>query len=282
MGGGKGGGGDTETTIRYASYIETAHQDMINDAHAWKEALIAPSNSPYDDYTIPDPEGGFFAANTIISDYPSMYDMYGKFMAGLDLEQIWEQHHSDSAYGEVINEIVETESNLLEDELNAQLAQLKAGYRNANAVMSSSFIIADGNMRDTKVKAIAKLRSDLRARFTEIGQRRWETHLRWNDGVIARYLDINRLYFALKFDYVDKQSEQDSRHVLWPFTVLDSERVIMAALQGATNSKTKGEHNKVAGALSGALGGAAMGASIGGPVGAVAGGALGLLGGLFG
>lgn len=239
MGGGKGGGGDTETTVRYAPYIESAHTALITQAQTYGTAVIG--NSPFASLSVIDPSTAFFASGYAISSYPSVYDMYGKFLAGLDIEVLWNQVHQDTAYGAVINEIVSTDAALLEDELDAQIAELFAQARNINAVMSSSFIVAEGNMRDTKIKVVAKERADLRGKFTEIGQRRHEGHLNWNTKVIDTYLKMNELFFNTHGNYLQNKATIGSSNLLWPFTVLDHARVIIACLQGATDSKTKGE-----------------------------------------
>jgi len=225
------------TTTRYAEYIETAHQNMITLAAEYRDDII--DSSPFT-YTVVDPSDAFFMSGYVISDYPTVYDMYGKFLAGLDVEVLWNQIHSDAAYGAVINEMVSADNDILQDELDEQIADLFVQARSNNAVMTSTFIIAEANMRSKKIYALAKMLAELRIRFSELAQRRWETHLNWNLKVIDTFLKVNELFFSIQTKYLQDKATVDASNLLWPFTVLDHERVIVACLQGAVTSETKG------------------------------------------
>jgi len=269
--GGKSSGGDTETTIRYAGYIEGAHKAMITSATTLEAAIM--DRNPYTALTIDEPDDAFFGAAYTITSYPTLYDMFGKFVAGLDIEVLWNQEMTDSIYGAVLNEIVAADSDMMDDELESQIAKMKAGMRDINSVMATGFMVTDGNMRDTKLKALYKERADLRNHFATLGHDRWSKHLQWNENVISQYMELNRLYWATKMDNLNIKGEMLSKDVLWGFTVLDHKRVIVACLQGATDSKVKGqESSKVGKAISGALGGAAMGGMLGSAIGGTVGG----------
>jgi hypothetical protein len=246
-----GGGGDSTTTVRYAGYIEDAHKDLITLAATNRADII--DSSPYGNYTVTDPDGAFFGAGYVISDFPSVYDMFGKFMAGLDIELLWNQEHSDSAYGTVVSEIVSADSSLLDDEVDSQVSQMKAGMRDIGSVMSTGFMVTEGNMRSDKVKAIAKEQADLRGRFAEIGQRRWEKHLDWNASIVKTQATLTQVYLDSYNKYVDASSTLDVRDLMWPFEVLNADMAIVGALQGAMNTKQKQEQG-AAGTVSGILG----------------------------
>lgn len=282
MGGG-GGSSDNTTKIRYAWYIEVHHQQLLNTAWAYTNSSI--NNSPFANFINIPLDAAFFGTGYLISSFPSLYDMYGKFMAGLDIETLWNQLHTDTAYGPVINDIVASDAALLEDELNVELTKMRVGMRDINSVMSSSFIVTEGNMRDTKLKVMAKTRSDLRAKFTDLGQRRWETHLEWNKGVVSMYTELMKLYYAAKMDIDDYNYSMATKNLLWPFTVLDQYRSCVGVLSGATTSSggVKGA-SQGAKVLSGMASGAAMGAMavpanpvVGAIVGGVIGGIAGAL-----
>jgi hypothetical protein len=269
--GGKSSGGDTETTIRYAGYIEGAHKAMIQSAITLEAAIM--DRNPYTALTIDEPDDAFFGAAYTITSYPTLYDMFGKFVAGLDIEVLWNQEITDSVYGAVLNEIVAADSDMMDDELESQISKMKAGMRDINSVMATGFMVTDGNMRDTKIKALYKERADLRNHFATLGQDRWSKHLQWNQNVISQYMELNRLYWATKMDNLNIKGEMLSKDVLWGFTVLDHKRVIVACLQGATDSKVKGqEASKVGKAISGAMGGAALGGMLGSAIGGTVGG----------
>jgi hypothetical protein len=260
---GGGGGGDSQTTIRYAPYIETEHQAFLNLIASNRDtALLA---NPFLSYTDIEVDDGFFGAGYIISSFPSLYDMYGKFMAGLDIEVLWTEVFADTVNAPVVDDLVAAEAALLDDDIDMNsVPRLQTGMRDINAVMGSSFVIGRAIIEDARVKAISKFSADLRYRLISVAASRWSTHLDWNKGVVGVYAELIKLYFSTKIDVDEVNYAMASKRALWPFTILDFERAALGALQGATNSKTD-----VAGAstaskvIGGALSGAAMGAMVG-------------------
>ena len=268
MGGGGGSSqpADTSTTIRYAPYIETRHTDFLNSVYAAR--LVAVANNPFDDYTDVEVDDAFFGAGYTIASFPSLYDMYGKFMAGLDIEALWTQIFDDTIDSTVVSNLIAAEADLLDDEIETtSIPRLQTGMRDINAIMSSSFITAKGLIEDTKTKLISKFSADLKYRLIPIAQSRWETHLNWNKLVIGTYSEIMKLYFSAKTDVDEVNYAMAAKKTLWPFTVYDFERAALGALQGATNSKTDAAGaSTMSRVLSGALTGAAMGAMVGGNI----------------
>ncbi len=269
MGGGGGGGSqpaDTSQTIRYAPYIETRHANFLATIYNTRVSIIG--SSPFSEYTDIIIDDAFFGAGYTIASFPSLYDMYGKFMAGLDIEALWAQIYEDTLESPAINTLVSAESDLLEDEIEENsLPRLQVGMRDINSVMSSSYLVGKSILSDTKTKLVSKFSADLKYQLIPIAQRRWEAHLDWNKTVVSIYAEIMKLYFSAKIDVDEVNYSMAAKNLLWPFTVLDFERAALGALQGATNSKSD-----VAGAstasrvIGGALTGAAMGAMVGGQI----------------
>jgi hypothetical protein len=268
MGGGGGSSNPyTWTEIRYAPYIEARHSDFLNSVYSARVGAI--SNSPFVAYTDIEVDDAFFGAGYTISSFPSLYDMYGKFMAGLDIEALWTQEYNDTINSPVVNALIAAEGDLIDDEIETtSLPRLQTGMRDMNAVMSSSFVVGKSLIEDTRTKMVAKFSADLKYRLISVAQERWSTHLNWNKLTVGTYAEIMKLYFSAKTDVDEINYAMAAKNTLWPFTVLDFERAAVGALQGATTSK-----QDVAGAstasrvLSGALSGAAMGATIGAAVG---------------
>jgi hypothetical protein len=265
-----GGGGsqpaDTSQTIRYAPYIETRHSNFLETVYNTRVSIIG--SSPFSEYTDIIIDDAFFGAGYTIASFPSLYDMYGKFMAGLDIEALWAQIYEDTLESPAINTLVSAESDLLEDEIEENsLPRLQVGMRDINSVMSSSYLVGKSILSDTKTKLVSKFSADLKYQLIPIAQRRWEAHLDWNKTVVSIYAEIMKLYFSAKIDVDEVNYSMAAKNLLWPFTVLDFERAALGALQGATNSKSD-----VAGAstasrvIGGALTGAAMGAMVGGQI----------------
>lgn len=268
MGGGGGSSNPyTWTEIRYAPYIEARHSNFLNTVYSARVRVI--NNSPFAAYTDIEVDNAFFGAGYTISSFPSLYDMYGKFMAGLDIEALWTQEYNDTINSPAVNNLVAAEGDLIDDEIaTTSLPRLQTGMRDMNAVMSSSFVVGKSLIEDTRTKMVAKFSADLKYRLIPIAQERWNTHLNWNKLTVGTYAEIMKLYFSAKTDVDEINYAMAAKNTLWPFTVLDFERAAVGALQGATSSK-----QDVAGAstasrvLSGALTGAAMGAQVGAAIG---------------
>jgi len=324
--GGGGGDGDSIVTVRYAPYIEDKHfaflhhvarhrleltgyrsdvsldQDVSSFGSLF-DSLITRANakglsladaitcdSPFIDYDNILTDVAFFGTGYTIASFPSLYDMYGKFMAGLDIDTLFSQVFEDTVNASEINDLVAAESALLDDEITEKvLPPILTGARDINSVMSSTFVIARAIPRDTQLKLVEKFSSELKYRMIPVAVDRWKTHLEWNKNVILTYSEIMKLFFSAKMDVEDFNYSMLTKHDLWPFTVLDYERAALGALQGATTT-----NKDVAGgstgqkALGGALAGAAAGAIMGSTVpgigtlfGGAIGGMLGLAGSLF-
>jgi hypothetical protein len=271
-GGGSSGGGTT--TITYADYVQEHHDRFLNVVEAARVGAI-PAN-PWVTYpwSALEIEDAFFGAGYVMSSFPSLYDMYGKFMAGLDIEVLWTQVFEDTVNSSVVDVLVEAESAFMDDDIEETLIpRLQTGMRDINSIMASTFVIGKALIEDARVKARNKYSAELHYRLIPVAVDRWKTHLEWNKGVVGLYAELMKFYIAAKIDVDDNNYSMLSKNALWPFTVLEFERAALGAMQGATTSKTD-----VAGAstakkaISGALSGAAMGAMVGAQMGQGGGG----------
>lgn len=286
MGGSKSSGKST-TTVRYASYIENRHSVFLSDTYTNRVAAVV--DNPYTDYEDVEVEDAFFGAGYTIASFPSLYDMYGKFMAGLDIEVLWAQTFEDTVNNGVVDDLISAESALMDDDIETNsIPRIQTGMRDVNSVLASTYPIARAVVEDAKVKALTKFSAELKYRLISVAQDRWSTHLQWNQQVVTIYSEIMKFYYAAKHDVNEDNYAFDAKCVLWPFTVLEFERAALGALQGATNTRTDAAGaSTTSRVLSGALSGAAMGAMVGNTVknsaggtyagwGAVAGAAVGV------
>ena len=320
---GGGGDGDQVITVRYAPYIEAKHGAFLNAVAGYRNDLVGGAegdtlslstmedagatgglydnlvtrseykglafadakthDSPFIDYDSILTDIAFFGTGYTIASFPSLYDMYGKFMAGLDIDTLFSQIFEDTVNASEINDLVAAESTLLNDEITEKaLPPILTGARDINSVMSSTFVIARAIPRDTQIKLVEKFSSELKYRMIPVAVDRWKTHLEWNKNVVTTYSEIMKLFFSAKMDIEDFNYSMLAKHDLWPFTVLDYERAALGALQGATTTnKDVAGGSTAQKALGGALSGAAAGAMVGGLPGAIVGGVLGLAGGLL-
>jgi len=272
--------GDTETTIRYAPYIEDKHEAFLEATATYR--LATTDDSPFEDYTDIVVENAFFGTGYTIASFPTMYDMFGKFMAGLDIDTLFSQVFEDTVNAPEVNDLVAAEGALIQDDVDEAVTAIEVGMRDINSVQASTFVIARAIPADTKIKVLEKFRSELKYRLIPVATDRWKAHMEWNKGVVVTYAEIMKLYYASKMDITDFNYTMDVKDKLWPFTVLDYERANLGALQGATKTSSDVAGASTASkAISGAASGAAMGAMVGGPTGAVVGGVVGLAAGLM-
>jgi hypothetical protein len=284
MGSGGGGGGSGVTEARYAPYVETAHQDLINRSKNAVDSVIG--NSPFSTYDSVPLDDAFFGYGYMLTSFPSIYDMYGKFIAGLDIDALYDQLFNDTVVDNaIVDDLVSEKSIELSDEVEQTiLPRFEVGMRDINAVVSSTFVIGRSIIESNRLKELSKFSSEIRYKLIPIVNDRWKTHLDWNKGVIELYAQLLKLYISGKLDSDRMNYEIASKNILWPFTVLDNYRMTVAAMTGAvrTTHDVQGT-SPMQSALSGAMVGAAGGYMVtgGNPIGAVAGGVLGFAAGLF-
>ena len=284
MGGGGGGGGDTEQTIRYADYIETHHKNFLNRIST--EVTDTYHDNPYDDFDNLDFADGFFGTGYLLSSFPSLYDMFGKFMAGLDICALSNQILENTVNSPTIDNLVNAEYTSLDDHITTKvIPKFQTGMRDINAVMTSSFVIGNSLIRSAQTTSIEKFSGELKYRMLPIAQDKWKTHLDWNSKVVREHAELLKFYISTVLDSEGHNISRQRHSRLWPFTVLEFQRAALGAMQGASNVSGGGgdEPSQASKTIGGALSGAAMGYQMGGgsyygaAAGAVIGGAMSYL-----
>lgn len=298
---GGGGGGDVPanttsvTTSHLAPYIEAAHQAIINTSSGQLVTALAADN-PYevDDLDFDD---AFFGAGYALTSFPALYDMFGKFMAGLDIDVLFTQIFNDTVNSTVISDAVSAQAEMLSDDIEEDvLPRFEAGMRDINSVVASTFVVGRSLIEAKRLKDISSYEAGLRVGAMPLATERHAKHLEWNKSVVMAHAEFLKFYILHKTELDDREMEIDAKKILWPFTVLSNHANIVSATTpgaGTSSTTTSGGASKsgtaqalgntVAGAGLGYMAGNAglMGASVGGPWGAVIGGAVGLAMSLF-
>lgn len=279
--GSSGGGGSSAGgtyTMRYATYIEDRHKVFLKDTYTYRKSVIA--DNPYDEYTDIPVDVGFFGVGYTLASFPSMFDLYGKFIAGMDIDALWSQIANSTIDVKLSRGIVQAESALLDDELDSSiLPKFMVGMRDLNATMSSTFINGKAIILDSKQKTIAKFSAELKWKLLGASSDRYKAHLAWNTEVVNSYANIFKTYFGIKDGITRLNYEIESKNALWPLNVMDFERANLGALQGAMKqSNDTSSGNNI---LGGVLSGASAGGMIAGPWGALGGAVLGGVASLF-
>jgi len=280
MGSSSGGGGGVKTT-RYAPYIEAKHDAMLNVTASYSTtALLA---SPYSNYTDVEVDDALFGLGYLITSYPSLYDMFGKFMAGFDVETLWSSLFPTQMNKTELQDTIDAQMQLFDDALKVnEVPNLSTIARDTNSVQSSTFIIGKANIESYRTKTFCEVSADIKFAILTLINQKWTEYLNWSKEVIAYYAFNLKFYFLAQFGIDNANTTFDVRDKLWPFTVLDFERAALGALQGATYQKTIAprERSLISKALlvmSYTVNGVYIGASIGGPLGAIIGGVIGFI-----
>jgi hypothetical protein len=283
MGGSGGGSGSGKTTIRYASYIEDKHEDFLDTVANYRADLT--DESPFADYEDVEVDDAFFGAGYTISNYASLFETYGDYMLGVDIDALWTSVFADTVNSPEVDAVIDAEMALMDDDIETNtIPRMQLGMRDINSVLGSSFVVGKAIIEDARAKALAKFDAEIRYKLIPIAESRWRSQLQWNQQVVTVYAELMKLYYAVKTDVNEANYSFAAKDKLWPFTVLDFERAALGALQGAINEKRDVAGSSTAAkTISGALSGAALGAQVSGgnPYATGAGAVIGGLAGAF-
>ena len=262
--GGKGGG-SSESTIRWAPYVEAAHIELIEQYQDWRTWRISQDlngemiYSPYKYYTNIDIDTAFFGAGLDLSSITALYDVYEQLITNLDLTASFNSIFADVVNGAVIDDLVSAEASQLSDDLE-QVAypRFECGLRDINSVISTSFVMGRAVMEQGRTKAIARFSAEMRYRLLPLVIERWKATIDWNKVSLEAYANILKFYLTMKEELEKHQMDIGVRNSLWPFTILEYERAACAALAGPQTT-----HTEVKGASTGQqiAGGVMMGLS---------------------
>lgn len=264
---------------RYAPYVEEKHHDMIELSVYHRDQVI--NSSPYAEYNDLEIDDVFLGAGYILSDFPSLYDMFGKFMSGLDVDVIYKKIFGETITESEINPYLQSEASMIDMDITTQtLPTFLSAFRGLNAVTSSSFIIGKSNIENKRIKALARISSDLKQHLIPLVSANWKTFLDWNKNTVTLYAFHLKLYFMSRMVVDETNNRKAMENSLWPFKVLEYNQTALVALTRAyTIAKQKARERSAISqgflVASYTAQGAVMGSYIGGPYGAVIGGVIG-------
>uniref|UniRef100_A0A6M3KDX2 Uncharacterized protein n=1 Tax=viral metagenome TaxID=1070528 RepID=A0A6M3KDX2_9ZZZZ len=222
-------GGDTVMTIRHPDYAEVHHSGFLTEFTVQLASALAVN--PHTDYVYRNIDADFFGVGYLFSSYVTLHDMFGKFMAGLDLEELWRSSISDVLTQEEMYTHIAEKKQKLDDEIDTQiLPTFKRGMRDINAVASSSFIIGCAKIESKRVKDYAAISLEVTANLIPTIFVKFTTELAWCKNIVADYAKIMKAYFSYRIDTDISGYTLRAEDVLWPFTVLDFDRRALNAL----------------------------------------------------
>jgi len=284
-------GGSGTQTIRYAPHLEQAHKRILDESGGVipERGIFRVLNDLFDEsvykyYEKYDIDDAFFGRvpndpdkTYEIRNFPSLYDMFGKFMAGLDVHVLWSDVYEDAVHGPEIAAAVNAQAELLDNEVKTKvLPSFLAGMRDINAIQSTTFVIGKAIIADSTVRQMNEFQSRLRLSVVELSGQLWRTHLDWDKSVISTYLEMTKLYYATRLDVDTKQLEYAAADKMWNMNLFDEPRAMIGALNGAAAAQQKNKPSQAVSAIGGALSGAAAGSAIAPGYGTAIGAVLGL------
>lgn len=239
MGGGGSQSGDEVRTTRYAPYIEDKHLAFLDTTVQTRNSII--NSSPYLGYEEQYPYDAMIGIGKAIADFPSLYDMFGKHMAGLDVEVVWTETADVHLHVTAIDTSVKADMVILDHKLvQDELPLVKIAMRDLNAVNSSSFVVVTANSEIERTKELSKLSSEAKFSYLDNISSRYNAHLNWQKGVVDTHANLMKLYYETADMAQDANYTFAGRNSLWPFEVLDFERAALATMQSAYGYRKSG------------------------------------------
>jgi len=283
MGSGSGGqSANTEKMIRYAPYIEEKHSNLLGTVAGVRTDII--NNSPYTDYIDQNITDAFLGMGYAIADFPSLYDMFGKFMSGLDIEAVWESTFNEQAQMTEVNGVVRATTDITDDILlRDSIPQFKLDMRNNNAVISSSFVIGKAGIERKRMSKLAAISAEAKFKILPNVSAKNNAILNWQKGTTDSYAEIMKLYYMTAMTGIETDTTFAAKNILWPFEALDFERVALGSMRGTIRYgkssflRKRSTISKILFIASWTANGAFVGNMIGGPVGAAIGAAVGFV-----
>lgn len=204
---------------------------MLDTTFQYRQDIIG--NSPYAGATIDeDVDNAFLGLGMALSSFSALYDMFGKFLSGFDVESIWSNTFNKIFSEDEITTIKE-DSNLIDRNAEPELMM-----RDINAVDSSSFIIAKAQREDSILKRLYEQNSEQIFGLLYIAQNKVIQAMNWQKDAIMHYAIIIKNYLMTLIDRDEANYDNVCNNILWPFFVLDFERTALSAMnRGAFYNK---------------------------------------------
>jgi len=282
MCGGGGGGStpaNTQKMVRYAPYIEARHSAVLNTVADIRKSII--NNSPYTSYIAQDVDAAMLGVGYTIADFPSLYDMFGKFMAGYSLEVLWDTTFSDQIQSPEVNAVVRAEMAATNTGLISKtIPEFKLAMRENNTVASSSFVVNKANIECRRTKNLANVSAEVKFKLLPNLNTKYNAMLNWQKETIDKYAELMKLYYMTTINAIDVKSSFNYLDVIWPFSVLEFERAVLATMRRAADynklmgKRKRSDLSKVLLVASYTVQGASIGSMFSGPgvvIGAVVG-----------
>lgn len=230
MGGSSSSSGMRFAITRYAPYIEVRHESFLNAVY--NARVVALQGNPYDGYVALDADTSYIGIGVAIEDFGSLFTAFGKYLSGFDIEKLWARVFWALFNEEETENAVKADITLFDDkDTTESIVQCKLDMRDAGAVSSSSFVIAQANIEKRRMIKVADLYSDAQINLLEVAEGAFAKDLNWNNDMVKQYASIMKDYFLSAVAALEAKYKFAAQKALWPFTVMEYERAALGALR---------------------------------------------------
>lgn len=237
---------------RNAPYIESAHTNMLTVAYA--NVLTAISNNPYDDYTEYDANDGYLGIGFTLASFPSLYDMFGKFLSGMDVESMLDKALDKFLNTDETENQMEGEKTIYDEGLSYQTRpQLCLAARDGNFVASSSFIVGAAQIEDQRIKDLATRKAEIQFALLPELNKHLNDYLNWQKNAITSYALTMKSYYTCQFNSDTMNYRMAYSDILWPLYVADYMVDYLSTLDFKTNIRKQMAQIRKRSTLSGIL-----------------------------
>jgi hypothetical protein len=228
-----GGGSSNSSTpawqskeIRFAPYIEASHSALL--AASYSARVAALNNSPYVNYTDIDYEAAIVGVGYTITSFPTLYDMYGKFMSGFDVETLWGKSFDKIMNLDEVEDMVDSETTSIDafPEIDS-IPDLKVLARELNTVCSSSFVIGKALIESKRIKKVAEVSAEAKYALLSDVMSDSVNGLNWRKAVTDNYAELFKTFYLAAAQCTDANYKFATNDVLWNLNILDFERAAL-------------------------------------------------------
>lgn len=269
-GGGGGGGGSGK--VSYPTYMETMHSTWLTDVDGYIDTAVS-GGSPYVSAVAYVPDSDLNEMDTAITAFNTLVDALS---AAADYAT-----YSSAITAQIDNNVVSTThidahiaayAAVIDADYDDLVAKLQSGMRDIGAAMTSSFVIAQGDLYAKKERDLTEFGKRL---YIEAERQRnemitagvglvFQGHIQrvQFEGDVARLIaDAKRIRIVAKGEETRENYEYDDLDGKWDLEMSNYGAAMMAAIGGGVASRGNPSMSKSQSMLSGALSGAAIGAN---------------------
>lgn len=231
-----GGSSDSVSTektvqVRFAPYIEYKHESCLDTVTSIRKQII--NESPYDGITYFDLSDALYAYGKTLQDITPMYNVFGKYMASIDISLTYDGAFTSVMCKGEIDELLNAESIRYDlDVMIDKIVKYKLNMRLVNSIMTSSYAVGLSAIESEKLTLMSKISLELRGQQIPCVKINFTSALDYFQQNAKLY--AKNLQMILSLEDITRAFNDTERYKnsLWPFSVLQFEATVIGTLRG--------------------------------------------------